>query len=243
MHIVKVDPVRLRGTIPEVSAPEIRVGQPVTVKLSAVPGKEYKGTISRISPSSSQESRSFMVEILIPNGDGALKPGYFAEASVKTHIDKDAMVVPLNSVVNFAGVNKLYVVEGGKAVERVVTPGVRVGDDTEVAGARHQRAGPGLVKSEIVMPPPQGEEAHPRPPPDHPEADHVGIEELGTGKGADLEHRVPPPDRADGFFRRGIRHGTSFLSMVSIPPPVRRMREIAVFLPAAFPVPYIIIKL
>lgn len=134
VHIVKVDPVRLRGTIPEVNAPEIRVGQPVTVRLSAVPGKEYKGTISRISPSSSQENRSFMVEILIPNGDGALKPGYFAEASVKTRIDKAAMVVPLNSVVNFAGVNKLYVVEGGKAVERVVTPGIRVGDDTEVSG-------------------------------------------------------------------------------------------------------------
>jgi len=134
VHIVKVDPVRLRGTIPEVSAPEIRVGQPVTVRLSAVPGKEYKGMISRISPSSSQESRSFMVEILIPNGDGALKPGYFAEASVKTRIDKDAMVVPLNSVVNFAGVNKLYMVEGGKALEKIVTPGIRVGDDIEVSG-------------------------------------------------------------------------------------------------------------
>jgi RND family efflux transporter MFP subunit len=134
VHIVKVDPVRLRGTIPEVSAPEIRVGQPVTVKLSAVPGKEYKGTISRISPSSSQESRSFMVEILIPNGDRALKPGYFAEASVNTRIDKDAMVVPLSSVVNFAGVNKLYVLEGGKAVEKVVEPGIRVGDDVEISG-------------------------------------------------------------------------------------------------------------
>ena len=134
VHIVKVDPVRLRGTIPEVNAPEIKIGQPVSVRLSAAPGKEYKGTISRISPSSSQENRSFMVEILIPNGDGALKPGYFAEASVKTSIDNNAMVVPLNSVVNFAGVNKLYVVEGGKAVEKVVTPGIRVGDDIEVSG-------------------------------------------------------------------------------------------------------------
>jgi multidrug efflux pump subunit AcrA (membrane-fusion protein) len=75
-----------------------------------------------------------MVEILIPNGDGAFKPGYFAESSVKTSMDKDAMVVPLNSVVNFAGVNKLYMLEGGKAVEKVVTPGIRVGDDVEISG-------------------------------------------------------------------------------------------------------------
>jgi RND family efflux transporter MFP subunit len=135
VRIVRVDPIRLRGGVPEVNAPDIRLGREVTIRLSATPGREYIGKISRISPSSDPESRAFTVEALIPNSGAVLKPGYFAEASIKTRVDASALTVPLNSLVSYAGVNKVFVVRDGKAVEVTVTPGIRVGDKIEVAGA------------------------------------------------------------------------------------------------------------
>ena len=134
VHIVSVDPIKLRGEIPEVYAADIKNGQTVDIRLSALPGRGYTGKISRISPSSSRDSRAFMVEVRVPNPGGLMKPGYFAEASVAAGMKKDAMVVPVNSIISFAGVNKVYVAEGGKAAERVVTPGARVGESVEVSG-------------------------------------------------------------------------------------------------------------
>jgi len=134
VNLVRVDPVRLRGEIPEVNSQDVRQGQAVEVRLTAAPDKVFTGKIDRISPSSSPESRAFSVEVEIPNGSGLLKPGYFAEASIKTRMDEGAMVVPLNSVINFAGITKIFVVQGGKAVEKQVTPGVRAGEVVEVSG-------------------------------------------------------------------------------------------------------------
>jgi len=135
VRLVKVDTLKLSGDIPEVHATEVKVGQVVRVKLSAAPGKEFSGKITRISPSSRPDSRSFAVEAVLPNKGAVLKPGYFAEASVLTQVDNSALLAPLESLVSYAGVTKIYVVEGGKAVERAVKPGLRVGAFVEVTGA------------------------------------------------------------------------------------------------------------
>jgi len=132
--LVDVDPLKLTGDVPEVNAPDVKTGQVVKVSFSASPGKEYTGRITRISPASSLQSRAFSVEAFIPNGDAGLKPGYFAEADILTRLDPDALTVPVGSLMVYAGITKLFVAEDGKAKERVVTPGARVGDMREVKG-------------------------------------------------------------------------------------------------------------
>jgi len=134
IKLVDVDPLRFRGEVPEVNAAEVRSGQEVTVRLSASPGKEYKGRITRISPSSNPKSRAFMVEALIPNSKGELKPGYFAEASVLSGVDPSALTAPSTALVMYAGVTKVFVVVGNKAFEKVVTTGARVGDSRVIKG-------------------------------------------------------------------------------------------------------------
>ena len=52
---------------------------------------------------------------MIPNDSGTLRPGGFAKASILTGRDSEAVVVPMESVLKFAGVTKVFVVEGGKA--------------------------------------------------------------------------------------------------------------------------------
>jgi multidrug efflux pump subunit AcrA (membrane-fusion protein) len=114
MDLVIEEPLRLWSNVPERFAADVTLGQPVrvTVSSSEVP---FEGTIARINPSIDPVSRTFQAEALIPNPNGALRPGGFAKASIQTEQRSEANVVPVESVVKFAGVTKVFVVDGKNA--------------------------------------------------------------------------------------------------------------------------------
>jgi membrane fusion protein, multidrug efflux system len=114
-ELVIEDPIRLWSQVPEQYEGEVRPGQRVRVATRAHPGVAFEGTIARINPSVDSASRTFQVETLIPNERGLLRPGGFAKASIITDAVAKAAVVPVESIVHFAGVTKLFVVENGKA--------------------------------------------------------------------------------------------------------------------------------
>ncbi|MBI2088676.1 MAG: efflux RND transporter periplasmic adaptor subunit [Deltaproteobacteria bacterium] len=132
--IVQDQPLKLRGLVPERFAPEIRVGQPVEVKVDPFPDRAFQGKLTRISPAAELTSRSFLIEALIDNSERTLKPGFFAKASVLTRVDAGALTVPQQALVQFAGLAKVFVVQDEVARERVVETGVRVGkNEVEIA--------------------------------------------------------------------------------------------------------------
>jgi membrane fusion protein (multidrug efflux system) len=126
--LVALDPLKLRGDVPERFAHELQVGQEVEVGVDAAPGIVFTGRLSRISPASNPQSRSVAVEALVDNGKRQLKPGFFANAAVITRTDDRALMVPQDAVVSFAGVTKVFVVRDGVAQEREVEAGTRSGD-------------------------------------------------------------------------------------------------------------------
>jgi hypothetical protein len=71
--------------------------------------------------------------VQVPNSDHRLKPGAFAKASILLDRQANAVTVPEESLVRFAGVTKLFVVVDGRAVAVPVEPGVRL-DVTDEAG-------------------------------------------------------------------------------------------------------------
>jgi multidrug efflux pump subunit AcrA (membrane-fusion protein) len=75
----------------------------------------FEGRVVRISPSVDQASRTFQVETLIPNKRGLLRPGGLARASIVIDAQAQAAVVPLEAIVHFAGVTKIFMVADGKA--------------------------------------------------------------------------------------------------------------------------------
>jgi len=123
--LVALNPLKLRGDVPERFAHEIRADQPVRVTVDPFPDLVFEGKVSRISPASDPQSRSVGLEILVDNFEEMLKPGFFAHASVVTRQDDRALMVPQEAIVSFAGVTKLFVVRDGVAEERQVTAGMR----------------------------------------------------------------------------------------------------------------------
>jgi membrane fusion protein, multidrug efflux system len=114
-ELVIEDPIRLWSQVPEQYSDDVRVGQPVRLWTRAHPGLSIDGKVARINPSVETASRTFQVETLVPNERGLLRPGGFAKAAIITDSDATAAVVPIDSIVRFAGVTKIFIVENDKA--------------------------------------------------------------------------------------------------------------------------------
>jgi RND family efflux transporter MFP subunit len=130
--IVQINPLRLRLEVPEAFAASIKRGQVVNLRVDSYPDREFQGTIKRISPSVDEKNRSLAAEAEVANRGGQLKPGMFARAQVVSDPSSTALLVPDKAIVSLAGVNKVFVVDGGHAIERLVKLGTRDGNLVEV---------------------------------------------------------------------------------------------------------------
>jgi membrane fusion protein, multidrug efflux system len=131
--LVADNPLRLRGEVPERFAAEIRTGQDVRGYVEAYPDDPIEGRLTRIGPAANPESRGLTVEALVPNGDARLKTGFFCKAQILTRIDAEAIVVPVEALMSFAGVTRVFVVDDDGLVQsREVTTGLRLGPMVEV---------------------------------------------------------------------------------------------------------------
>jgi RND family efflux transporter MFP subunit len=119
-------PLKLMVKIPERFRPELAVNQEVQLEVETSMNEMFRGVVARIYPAVEKSSRTFQVEIRIPNDDRRLAPGSFAWASILTKLDPKVTLVPEEAIVRFAGVTKIFVQEGEKAREIVVETGISV---------------------------------------------------------------------------------------------------------------------
>jgi len=144
VDLVRINPLRLRAEVPERESHNIRNGQSVRVTVEGDPNS-YLGYIKRLSPTISEQNRVLAVEADVPN-NGSLRPGAFVRAEIVTNQSNMAVTVPTNAIVTFAGIDKVIVVEDGKAVEKVVTVGRRGSDWVEI------KAGVNVGQTVVVDP-------------------------------------------------------------------------------------------
>ena len=130
--LVKINPLRLRAEIPEAAAAAVRTGQLMKLQVDAFPNRVFSGRIVRIGPSLNEQTRALTVEAQVANPGNLLRPGMFARSSLVTAPSAPAVLVPTKAVVTIAGLTKVYVIESGKAAERIVKTGAADGDLIEI---------------------------------------------------------------------------------------------------------------
>ena len=91
--------VWLEAAIPEAQADRVRTGQPLVAQLTAYPGETFKGKVIAVLPQTNTDSRTLRVRIELPNRDGRLKPGMFAQVRVEAGTGKPAIVVPSEAII------------------------------------------------------------------------------------------------------------------------------------------------
>ncbi len=130
-ELIDPDPLEARVRVPEREMARVRVGAPARVHVDAYTD-EFVGRAARINPSVDIATRTFEVEVVVPNADGRLRAGSFARVAIEAEQDPTALLVPLAAVTTFAGVHKVFVAKDGLAAERVVGLGDTLADSIEV---------------------------------------------------------------------------------------------------------------
>lgn len=121
--LVRINPLRLVLDVPELDVGKLEPGQPVRFTVDAFPGKEFKGTLKRVSPSLNPETRTLKVEAEVPNKDGLLKPGLFATAQVVQDENVRVVSVPTAAVRVRGDTALVFVVKDGISQATMVVPG------------------------------------------------------------------------------------------------------------------------
>lgn len=149
-----VDGSRLEATlnVPEREIAKLKPGQKVTLTADALPGKEFTGTVDRVSPVVDTGKGTFRV-IAAFAGDGELQAGMFSRLSVNYDQRADALVVPRNALLEDGGEPAVYVIRGDKAQRASlklgyddagwveVRDGLKQGDAVVIAGKAALREG------------------------------------------------------------------------------------------------------
>lgn len=130
-RVVMSHMLKLRVPVAERFSSQVEINQAVDV-YTAVATTPFAGTVTRIYPTVDSTTRTFQVEIQVPNPKGELKPGSFAKAAIHTQVDPNATTVPLSAIVQFAGIIKLFTVSGGVAKEVPVVLGTQTTQWVEI---------------------------------------------------------------------------------------------------------------
>ena len=129
--IIKINPIKFIGGIPENYISDISIGKTVDVVVDAANGT-FSGRVIRVSPSSTPENHSVDVEITVENPNNVLKPGYFAESKIILNVNPKGILIPTEALYIFAGVEKVFAIKDDKAYEKKIKIGRRYVDKIEI---------------------------------------------------------------------------------------------------------------
>lgn len=123
VRLVKTDPLRLRLEVSERDAAAVQLNQRVRLTVEG-DTNIYSGTLTRVSPAIDEQTRMLLVEADVRN-DGSLRPGLFSRAKIVTRENEEGIAVPEQALIVFAGIEKVVVVQEGKALEKIILTGRR----------------------------------------------------------------------------------------------------------------------
>ena len=126
--LVRRDPLLLRLRVPERDAARIKPGQQATFRVRE-DSREFTAKVVHVAESADDTSRLVDITANIDDpSDHALRPGSFAEITVPVSSPGEAPVIPVGAVRPSERGFLAYVVDGDKAVERILTLGMRSAD-------------------------------------------------------------------------------------------------------------------
>jgi membrane fusion protein (multidrug efflux system) len=169
--IVAADPLEVLFTVPSKSMQGIEVGQPAEIRDTDTARTVLgHGKIRVVDPRVDTGTRMVSVKALVPNADGRLKAGQFVGITLVREHREDAVVVPEDAVIPYAGKTFLFVVSDGRASRREITLGERLPEVVEVtaglkAGETIVTRGQHRLADGAVVEQQQGTGAREVPPP------------------------------------------------------------------------------
>lgn len=134
LHVMQIDPLKVIVNISEQYFPNVKVGMPVELLVDIFPDQKFTGTVSLIYPALDPATRTFKVEVRVPNAQRTLRPGMFARTIFDLG-EKEGIMVPDVAIQKQVGTAEryLYVITADSVAERrAVKLGRQVGSSIDV---------------------------------------------------------------------------------------------------------------
>ncbi len=131
--LMQTNPLKAVLNISESYYPVVKKGMLASIKADVYKDEEFKGKVILVYPTVDALTRSFKVEIEVPNKTDNLKPGMFARVSMFVG-ENETFVVSSNTVLQQEGTNLryLFVEKNGVAIRYNVTIGKRFDEKIEI---------------------------------------------------------------------------------------------------------------
>lgn len=133
LQVMQMNPLKAYVYVSEQYFPQVYMGMPVKVVAEIYPDREFEGKVSRIAPSINAATRTFEVEITVPNPSLVLRPGMYARTTFNMG-EVDGVTVQDMAIQRQLGTNDkyVYVVKDGTVDKQFVTTGRQSGDRVEI---------------------------------------------------------------------------------------------------------------
>lgn len=123
-RIIDIDRVKVEAGIPEKYIGGFKAGNRVLIRFDSIPGREFEGKINYIAPEASPSIRTFTAEMVVENRQGLIKAGIMGNAQILKKVHPDAVMVPLNAVIQTQNGRVAFVLrQDNTAEERTVEVG------------------------------------------------------------------------------------------------------------------------
>jgi RND family efflux transporter MFP subunit len=146
-RIGQTDTLRTYVNVPQLHSSSVRIGQAAHLNVSNLPGRVFTGTVARTANALDPNTRTLLVEVRVPNGDGALLPGMYAQVSFSSTRAEPPLVVPSVALISRGDGPRVAVVTADHTVHlQAIRVGRDYGDRLEVLS--------GLREGDIIIPNP-----------------------------------------------------------------------------------------
>jgi RND family efflux transporter MFP subunit len=127
--------VRTYVNVPQADATSIHVGQTAQVKLPDMPSKTFPGIVTRTANALDPATRTLLTEIQVPNAQGLLLPGMYAEVNFSTPRQEPPLLIRADALVVRGDGNHVALVDKDGIVHfKAVLVGRDYGDQLEILG-------------------------------------------------------------------------------------------------------------
>lgn len=141
--IVDNNPMKVDFKIPERNLHEAGKGQGIEVRLDGFPDQVFGATVEAIDSKVDAQSHSISMRASVPNPNGLLRGGMFANLSLIVGEKGGTILVPESAVEREGDIEYVWIVRRGKASRRKVLTGIKENNKVEISG--------GLSPDEIVV--------------------------------------------------------------------------------------------
>ena len=131
IHLPTADSMMVRMQIHESALGKVKIGQPVQIRIDALPESRFTGRVTKIAPLPDAQSvfmnpdlKVYDTDVMIDGVHPELRTGMSCQATILVEKHLDAIAVPMQAVVGRGDQSLVYVVSGNEATPRPVVTGL-----------------------------------------------------------------------------------------------------------------------